>query len=151
MTTESVFVDVNVTQLCPILCDPMDCTVPGILQARILELVAFPFPRGSPLDSRIQPKSPALQADSLPAEPQRKPKNTGTGSLCLHQRIFPTHESNRGIQHCRWILYQLSYQGSPKGGTVAKTNTHTHTHTHTHKTKNKQTKNLGHLVQLNSF
>ena len=38
---------VKVTQLCPTLCDPMDYTVHGILQARILEWVAFPFSRGS--------------------------------------------------------------------------------------------------------
>ena len=37
----------KVSQSCPTLCDPMDDTVPGILQARILEWVAFPFPRGS--------------------------------------------------------------------------------------------------------
>ena len=37
---------VKVTQSCPTLCDPMDCTVHGILQARILEWVAFPFSRG---------------------------------------------------------------------------------------------------------
>ena len=60
--------------------------------------------------------------DSLPAEPQGKPKNTGVGSLSLLQRIFPTQElnwgltqeSNQGLLHCRRILYQLSYQGSPK-------------------------------------
>ena len=38
---------VKVTQSCPSLCDPMDYTVHGILQARILEWVAFPFSRGS--------------------------------------------------------------------------------------------------------
>ena len=38
---------VKVIQLCPTLCDPMDYTVHGILQARILEWVAFPFSRGS--------------------------------------------------------------------------------------------------------
>ena len=38
---------VKVAQLCPTLCDPMDNTVHGILQARILEWVAFPFSRGS--------------------------------------------------------------------------------------------------------
>ena len=38
---------VKVTQLCPTLCDPMDYTVHGILQARILEWVAFAFSRGS--------------------------------------------------------------------------------------------------------
>ena len=38
---------VNVAQSCLTLCDPMDYTVHGILQARILEWVAFPFTRGS--------------------------------------------------------------------------------------------------------
>ena len=38
---------VKVTQLCPTLCDHMDYTVHGILQATILEWVAFPFSRGS--------------------------------------------------------------------------------------------------------
>ena len=41
------FLKVKVTQLCLTLCDPMDYTVQGILQARILEPVAFPFSRGS--------------------------------------------------------------------------------------------------------
>ena len=43
-----------------------------ILQAGILEWVAFPFSRGSS-QPRIEPRSPALQADSLPAEPLGKP------------------------------------------------------------------------------
>ena len=38
--------EVKVVQLCPTLCDPMDYTVHGILQAGILEWVAFPFSRG---------------------------------------------------------------------------------------------------------
>ena len=58
----------------------------------------------------IEPRSPALQADSLPAEPQGKPKNSGVGSLSLLQWIFPTQELNQGLLHCRWILYQLNYQ-----------------------------------------
>ena len=40
-------VEVSVTQSCPTLCDPMDYTVRGILQARILEWAAVPFSRGS--------------------------------------------------------------------------------------------------------
>ena len=40
-------VKVKVAQLCLTLCDPRDYTVHGILQARILEWVAFPFSRGS--------------------------------------------------------------------------------------------------------
>ena len=40
-------------------------------------------------------------------------QNTGVGSLSLLQGIFPTQGSNPGLLHCRQILYQLSYQGSP--------------------------------------
>ena len=72
----------------------MDYTVYGIFQARILEWVAFPFTRDLP-DPGIEPRSPALQVDSLPAEPQRKPKNTGVGSLSLFQWIFLTQELNQ--------------------------------------------------------
>ena len=63
--------------------------------------------------NRIEPRSPALQADSLPAKSQGKPKNTGVGNLSLLQGIFPTQESNRGLLHRRQIFYQLSYQESP--------------------------------------
>ena len=40
-------------------------------------------------------------------------QNTGVGSLSLLQGIFPTQGSNSGLPHCRQILYQLSYKGSP--------------------------------------
>ena len=89
----------------------MDYTVHWILQARILELIGFPFSLPNP---GIEPRSPSLQEDSLPTEPQGKPKNTGMGSLSLLQWIFPTQESNWGILYCRKILYQLSYQASPR-------------------------------------
>ena len=89
----------------------MDYTVRGILQARILEWVAFPTPGHLP-NPGIKPISPTLLVDSLPAEPQGKPKNTGEGSLSLLQHIFLTQKLNRGLLHCRQILYQLSYQGS---------------------------------------
>ena len=46
-TKEPGHVKVKVTQSCLTLCDPMDYTVHGMLQARILECVAFPFSRGS--------------------------------------------------------------------------------------------------------
>ena len=52
-----------------------------------------------------------MQADSLPSESPGKPMNTGVGSLSLLQGIVPTQESNWGPLGCRWILYQLSYQG----------------------------------------
>ena len=65
---------VKVAQSWLTLSDPMDYTVHGALQARILEWGAFPFSRG----------------------------------------IFPTQGLNPGLPHCRWILYQLSYKGSPR-------------------------------------
>ena len=104
---------VKVTQSCPILCDPVDYTVHEILQARILEWVAFPFSKYLP-NPGIEPRSPAVQVDSSPAEPQEKLKNTGVGSLSLLQEIFLTQELNQGLLHCRQILYKLSYQRGPQ-------------------------------------
>ena len=46
-------------------------------------------------------------------------KNTGVGCHALFKGIFPTQKSNQGLLHCRWILYQLSYQGSPYIHTAA--------------------------------
>ena len=63
----------------------------------------------------IRPRSPVLWVDSLPAKPQGKSKNTWVGSSSLLQWIFPTQKLNQGLLHCRWILYQLNYQGSPTG------------------------------------
>ena len=63
---------VKVTQSCPTLCNPMDYTVHGILQARILEWVAFPPSPADLPNPGIEPRSPTLQADSLPAEPQER-------------------------------------------------------------------------------
>ena len=72
----------EVTQSCPTLCDPMDCSLPGfslhgISQARILEWVAFPSPGNLP-DSGIEPGSPTLWAAALTSEPPGKP-NTVAG------------------------------------------------------------------------
>ena len=101
---------VKVTQSCLTLCDPMDYTVHGTLQARILEWVAFRFSRGSS-QSRGQTQASRTVDRFLPAEPQGKPKNTGVGSLSFLQGIFPTQESNQGLLNSRRILYQLSYEG----------------------------------------
>ena len=89
---------------------PHDYTVHGVLQVRILECVA-PAPdleiqisRGSS-QPRDGTQVSCIAGDSLPAEPQGKPKNTGVGSLPLLQEIFLTQESNQGLLHCRQILY----------------------------------------------
>ena len=67
-----VYSIVLVAQLCPTLCDPMNCSPPdssvqGILQARILEWLAMPSSGGSS-PAGTKPRSPPLQADSLPSE-----------------------------------------------------------------------------------
>ena len=73
---------------------------------------SFPSPGDLP-NPGIERRCLTLQADSLPAEPQGKPKKTGVGSLSLLQQIFLTQEPNWGLLHCRWILYQLSDEESP--------------------------------------
>ena len=73
---------VKVTQLCPTLCDPMDCSLPGssvhgILQATILEQVAGSLPSAGDLPNPgTEPRSPVLQGDSLLTEPPGKPHIT---------------------------------------------------------------------------
>ena len=67
----------EVAQLCPTLCDLMDCSLPGsslhgILQARVLEWVAFSSPGDLP-ELGIEPGSPAFQADALTSGPPGKP------------------------------------------------------------------------------
>ena len=62
--------------------------------------------QGSNQDSRIA-------GGCLPSEPPRKPMNAGVGSLSFFQGIFLIWESNQGLLHCTWVLYQLSCQGSP--------------------------------------
>ena len=64
----------EIAQSCPTLCNPMDYTVHGILQARIPEWGAVSFSRGS-----SQPR-----------------------------------DWTQGLSHCKWILYHLSQQGSPR-------------------------------------
>ena len=97
---------------------------PGLLHCwQILYQLSYqgsPYWRGLPCpppgnlpNPGIKPRSPALQVDSLPAEPPEKPKNTGVDSLSLLQEIFPTQKLNWGLLHHRQIIYQLSYQGSP--------------------------------------
>ena len=88
-TWKARHVKVKVAQSCLTLCDPMDYTIHGILQARIWEWLAVPFSRGSS-QPRDRPRSLVLQADSLPIEPPGKPKNPGVGSLSLfqHQGFF---------------------------------------------------------------
>ena len=82
-------------------------SIHGILQARILERVAFNFSRGS------EPRSHALQADSLPVEPQEKPKTTVVGSLSLFQGIFLSQGSS--IWRRKWQPTPVFLPGESRG------------------------------------
>ena len=68
-----------VAQLCPTLCDLMDCSLPR---------------------SSVHGHSPG--------------KNTGASCHALFQGIFSTQGLNPGLLHCRWILYHVNYQESPR-------------------------------------
>ena len=80
----------SLAQSYPALCDPMDCIAHqaplsmGFPKQEYWSGLLFPSPGDLPHPG-IEPRSPTLQEDSLPAEPPGKPKNTGVGSLPLLQ------------------------------------------------------------------
>ena len=107
-----------VAQSCPILCNPMDDSLPGSSvhgdsARKKTGMGCHAHLQGTLPNPGTELRSPSLQEDSLPSELPGKPKNTGVGSLSLLQGIFSAQESIWGLLHCRQILYQLSYQGSP--------------------------------------
>ena len=106
---------VKVAQSCPTLWDAMGCSPIDPLSmefSRQEYWSGIPSPGDLP-NQGIKPRSPTLQADSLPSEPSGKPKSTGVGGLSLLQGIFLTQEYNHDLLHRRRILYHLSYQGNP--------------------------------------
>ena len=104
--TSPVWNEVKVAHLCLTLCSPWNSPGQntGVGNLSLLQ--------GNLPNPGIKPRSPTLQADSLPAELLGKSKNTGVGSLSLPRGIFLTQESNWGLLHCRQILHQLSYERS---------------------------------------
>ena len=108
-----------VTQSCPTLCDPMDCSQPGSSghgdsPGKNTRVDCHALLQGNLLNPGVELRSSTLQVDSLPSEPPGKPKNTGMGTLSFLQGNFRTQELNWGLLHCRLILYHLSHQGSPR-------------------------------------
>ena len=92
-------VKVLVTQACLTVCNTTNCSLPGSScpwnsPAKILQWVAIPFSRGSSWP-RYQPRSPALQADSLPSESPGSPKH-GFSHLVLSDSLWPHR-----LQHTR--------------------------------------------------
>ena len=94
-----------VTQSCPILCKPMDCSPQGssvhVDSPENTGVGCHAFLQGNLPNSGIKLRCPTLQVDSLLTEPPGKPKNTRVGSLSLLQEIFPIQESNQGLLYCR--------------------------------------------------
>ena len=101
-------VKVKVVQSCQLFAIPWTIQSMEFSRPEYWSGESFTSPGDLPIFPGIEPRCPTLQVDSLPAEPQGKSKNTGIGSLSLLQQIFLTQESNQGLLHCRWILYQLS-------------------------------------------
>ena len=89
-------------------------TVHGILQAWMLEWIAFFFSRGSsqPRDwTQVSRIAGGYFTSWATRENQVYWSYRLLGSLSLLQQIFSTKELNWGLLHCGRILYQLSYQG----------------------------------------
>ena len=74
----------------------------------------FPSPGDLP-NPGIEPRPPALQVDSLPAEPQGKPKNTGGGYPIPSPADFPDLGIEPGSPALQVDSLLLSHGGSPKG------------------------------------
>ena len=102
---------------CLILCDPMDCSPPGSSvhvdsPGRKTGMGCHASLQGIFPIKGSKPSFPHC-TQILYHEPLGKPRNTRVGSLSILQGNFPTQESNWGLLHFRWILYQLSCLGSP--------------------------------------
>ena len=112
-SVDGLRVHAKLLQSCLTFCDPVNCSLPGLSvhgnsPGKNIAVGLPCSPARDLLNPGIEPRSPAFQVDSLPSEPPREPRNIGVGSLYLLQGIFPTEDSNWGLLHCRWILYQLS-------------------------------------------
>ena len=85
----------------------------GILQARTLEWVAFPFSRGSS-QPRIEPRFPALQVDSLPVEPQGKPRKGVLISSILNKGTLVYSQAERQGPPSKALEYDYNNKSKPK-------------------------------------
>ena len=115
----------KVTQSCPTLWDPMDCGLPsssviGSLQARILGWVAIPFSRDLPHPG-IKPRSPTLQADSLPSEPPGKPwvqtldlEDPLEKGMTIHSSIL-VHGVAKSRTQWSLTLFSATWEGLEEG------------------------------------
>jgi len=103
----------EVKESCPTLWDPMDYTVHGILQARILEGVAFLFSRGSSQPRDWTQMEMATHSSTLAWKIPRMEEPGGLQSMGLQRVEHDWVTWLLFLPHCRQILHQLSHKGSP--------------------------------------
>ena len=113
----AVWLVLNV-QLRPALCNPTDCSPPGSTVHGDSPGKNTGVGCHALLHGSSQPRDRALVSCMAGGffttwATRRSSRLTGVGSHSLLQGSFPTPELNRDLLHCRWILYQLSSQGSP--------------------------------------
>ena len=104
-------VKVKVTQLFLTLCDSMDYTVYGISPGQNTGMSSLSILRGNLPNPGIKPRSHALQVDSLPAEPQGKPKNTGVGR-CLRRQTDTDRQLDGRPDGCNSVSVTEEYEAN---------------------------------------
>ena len=102
----------------PTLCNPMDCSPPGSSvhgdsPGKNTRVGCHALLQGNLPNTGFEPRSPALQVDSSPSKQPGKPQILEWVASLFYQGTLLTQELNWGLLHCRQILYQLSYPGSP--------------------------------------
>ena len=110
---------IQLMELCSISCGSLDGRFWGRMNMcmYMAESLCSPPETITTLLNSCESESRSVMSDSLWPHGLYSPwdfpgQNTGVGSLSLLQWIFLTQGLNWGLLHCRWILYQLSYQGS---------------------------------------
>ena len=107
----------EVTQSCPTLVTPWTVAYqapPSMEFSRQEYWSGLPFPSAGNLPNPgIKPTSLTLQVILYQLNHQESPRKLEWVGYPFFQHIFLTQESNWDLMHCRYILYQLSYQGCP--------------------------------------
>ena len=93
----------------------ISCEIPGWMKHKLESRLLGEILKNSDMQMKVKVKVTQLcltLCDPMDCSWYSLGQNTGVSSLSLLQEILPTQESNPCLPHCRWNLYQLSYQGS---------------------------------------
>ena len=88
---------------------PALCTIEMVMRWSVPSMPGMTFPK---VKVEVTQSCPTLRPQGLYSPWNSPGQNTGGGSLFLLQGIFPTQGSHPRLPHCRWILYQRSYEDS---------------------------------------